>query len=123
MGLASYGEDEVLRNLKAGKVDTILLSEALDVSRIEITYSNCGYSEIKKVEEQELEIFLSKLGIEKCPKCGSQAYSVTSETSYLDEILKIAASVNANIEMISAKSEEGVMLIRGFGGIAAILKD
>ena len=121
-GLASYGEDEVLKNLRANKVSTLLLSDALDVSKIEVMCSNCGFKEIRKVPEEGLDVFYTKLAMERCPKCGFQPLSISNETSYLDEITKIAESTNAKVEIISSRTEEGTMLLKGFGGLAAILK-
>ncbi|MEM2841820.1 MAG: peptide chain release factor aRF-1 [Thermoproteota archaeon] len=121
-GLASYGEDEVIKNLKAGKVNLLLISEALDITKVRIVCSNCDFSEVRKVADEELELFYSKLKSEKCPKCGIESLSAEGESNYLDELTKLADSANAKVELISSKTEEGTMLLKGFGGLAAILK-
>jgi len=121
-GLASYGEDEVVKNLKSGKVNLLLVSEALDINKVRVVCSNCGFSEVRKVVDEELELFYSKLKSEKCPKCNVESLSAESESNYLDELTKLADSANAKVELISSKTEEGTMLLKGFGGLAAILK-
>lgn len=121
-GLASYGEEEVVRNLKSGKVNLLLISEALDITKVKVICSNCGFYEVRKVADEELELFYSKLKSEKCPRCGVEALSSEGESNYLDELTKLADAANAKVELISSKTEEGTMLLKGFGGLAAILK-
>lgn len=121
-GLASYGEEEVIKNLKTGKVDTLLISESLDLTKAEVVCGNCGFSETRKVVDEDAELFYTRLRSEKCPKCGVESLSVKEESNYLDELTKLADSAGAKVELISSKTEEGTMLLKGFGGLAALLK-
>jgi len=100
-GLASYGEEEVIRNLKSGKVNLLLISEVLDVTKVKVICSNCGFYEVRKVADEELELFYSKLKGEKCPRCNVEALSSEGESNYLDELTKLADAANAKVELIS----------------------
>jgi peptide chain release factor subunit 1 len=65
-GLASYGEEQVRKNLLMGSVDTLLLSDELRKLRLSLKCSNCDY--------EEKRTFTKKPGEEEyqpgnCPKC------------------------------------------------------
>lgn len=121
-GLAVYGEEQVKQALKAHKVSTLLISEDIRDLRIGIECSSCGYYFEVNKKEEEVEIFLTQIKNEKCPKCGSQSLSGAIVGSVLEEFLSLAENSGAEVEFISSKSEEGRMLLQGFGGVAAILK-
>jgi peptide chain release factor subunit 1 len=40
----------------------------------------------------------------------------------VDELFELADSMGTKVELISADSEEGDMLLKAFGGIAALLR-
>ena len=44
------------------------------------------------------------------------------EQDLIDDFFEIADSFNTKVEIISEESEEGEMLMKAFGGIAAILR-
>lgn len=113
-GLASYGEDEVRRNLLIGAVDTLLLSEALKLKRVTMTCPQCGWKkEITPRKKEDLNI--------KCEKCNEQMKEEKS-VDLVDTFVDMAEEVGSNVELISTETEEGMQLYRAFGGIAAILR-
>jgi peptide chain release factor subunit 1 len=57
-----------------------------------------------------------------CPKCGNLTLEVTEEKDLIEELAEIAESAGSNVEIISPETEEGQMLLKSFGGIAAILR-
>ncbi|MFA5314089.1 MAG: peptide chain release factor aRF-1 [Methanomassiliicoccales archaeon] len=111
--LATYGEDEVRHVLTVGQVDTLLLSEGLRKRRLGLKCSSCGF---------EGSITVPKTpDVVRCPKC-DQVAEVVSDIDIVDELFELAASMGSKVELISTESEEGDMLLKAFGGIAAILR-
>jgi len=112
-GLAAYGEDQVRRALEVGAVDTLLISEGLRKFRLEIRCPNCGHKETRTVADEST--------LPKCPNCGHE-FVVDSKTDIVDAFSTLADRTNAKVELISADSDEGELLMKAFGGIAAILR-
>jgi peptide chain release factor subunit 1 len=111
--LATYGEDEVRHALQVGQVDSLLVSEGLRKRRIGLKCPSCGF---------EGKISLSKTpDVAHCPKC-EQVAEIVSDVDLVDELFEIADSMGSKVELISIESEEGDMLLKAFGGIAAILR-
>ena len=121
-GLATYGEREVRRALEVGIVDTLLLSETLNISRVTVSCSSCGYTYHEIMESSEVLRFTQSLAGKPCPKCGTPTLSVTEEKDLIEELAEIAEKSGSNVEIISPETEEGQMLLKSFGGIAAILR-
>lgn len=121
-GLAIYGETEVKQALQAHKVSRLLISEDLNKLRIAVECSSCGYSYEVVKKEEEIEIFLSQIKSETCPKCKAATLNGSIVGSVLEEFLELAEKAGTDVDFVSSKSEEGRMLLQGFGGVAAILK-
>ncbi len=117
-GLASYGEEQVRKNLQMGSVDMLLLSDELRKIRLTIKCTNCDFEEkktiIKKPGEEEYQPG-------NCSKCGS-GLRIQESVDIVDELSTLADQVGAKIVFISNGFEEGNQLLTAFGGIAAILR-
>src|SRR2546426_2858409 len=112
-GLAAYGEDQVRRALELGAVDTLLISEGLRKSRLRLRCANGDWEGEKTVaEDGELPI---------CPKDGGTLV-VVENRDLIEDLTSIAGGMGTTVELISKDSEEGQLLLRAFGGIAAILR-
>jgi peptide chain release factor subunit 1 len=48
--------------------------------------------------------------------------TIESTQNLLDEFIEMAEKASANLEVISTETDEGIMLLESFGGIAAILR-
>jgi len=112
-GLAIYGLREVAQALKAGSVETLIVSESFDWENVSFQCSKCNYRETRLMRRHE------SLSL-KCAKCGANA-NVTEEKSILDDLLKLAESSNSSIEHVSVDTPKGEQL-KELGGIAAILR-
>ncbi|OWT32365.1 peptide chain release factor 1 [Methanobrevibacter sp. 87.7] len=113
-GLASYGEDEVRRNLQIGAVDTLLLSEGLKLKRVTMKCPQCGWTKnITPRKKDDLDF--------NCEKCNEHMKEDKS-VDLVDTFVEMAEEVGSNVELISTETEEGMQLYRAFGGIAAILR-
>jgi peptide chain release factor subunit 1 len=121
-GKITYGEEEVRRALESGAVSTLLLSEGLDMSRVTVKCSACGYQEQHTVKNQVLMSFEQNLTGKPCPRCNAPALSVVDKEDLIDDFARLAEYTNADVEIISTETEEGQMLKNSFGGVAAILR-
>jgi peptide chain release factor subunit 1 len=121
-GMITYGEAEVRRALEAGAVRTLLISEAVDLLRVTVKCSACGYQEQHTVKTQMLTGFEQGLTGKPCPKCQAPSLAMVEKQDIVDDLAQIAEYSNTNVEIISGETEEGQMLKNAFGGIAAVLR-
>jgi len=121
-GMATYGEEEVRKALEAGAVRTLLISEGLDILRVTIKCNSCGYEEQKTMKSSMLTSLEQELSGKPCPKCQSPALNIIETQELIENFAQLAEYSNADVEMISVETEEGQMLKKSFGGIAAILR-
>jgi len=114
-GLASYGEADVRKNLEMGAVEVLLLSEGVGIKRETCQCPACAYVEGKTLKKGE------EVTGEQCPKCG-EIMKVTETKDIIDEFVDMAEEVGSDVEIVSTETEEGMQLLRAFGGIAAVLR-
>ncbi|MHA1786010.1 MAG: peptide chain release factor aRF-1 [Candidatus Helarchaeota archaeon] len=121
-GLATYGEKEVRDALERSAVDTLLLSENIDILRVFIKCTNCDYKEEKTIHENDLDALTKEVSQRTCPKCSSQLMQVDNVVDLIEELGDLASQTGARVEVISIDSEEGSQLWHAFRGIGAILR-
>ena len=121
-GLATYGEMEVIQALRSNNVRTLLISEGVRRAFLRLRCKDCGQTESRIVDLDGLEEFEGKLGEESCLKCGNPSYDVEEKVDLIEYLVKLSETTDATVEIISQETEEGEMLLRSFGGLAAILK-
>ncbi|RLI43758.1 peptide chain release factor 1 [Candidatus Bathyarchaeota archaeon] len=121
-GLATYGESEVKRCLEEGAVKTLLLSEALNMVRATVKCTSCEYVKQETMKAEETIKFQQDISEQTCPKCKAPALQLTEVKDVIDELAELAEQVGTDVEIISIETEEGQMLKKSFGGIAAILR-
>jgi peptide chain release factor subunit 1 len=121
-GMEAYGESEVRRYLRDGLVDTLLLTEKLDLSDVKVACKNCDYTEQKLLDPRDLPKLEKETSQTQCPKCLNQTLAIEEKKDLLDELVDDAERAGAKVEVISTDTDEGVMLKESFGGIAAILR-
>lgn len=114
-GLASYGEKEVRQNLQMGAVEILLLSEDLNSKRISYECSVCGHTSqyTSKNSESESE--------QTCNSCNEKMKVVESK-DVIDDFVEMSEEVGSEVEIVSTETEEGMQLLRAFGGIGAVLR-
>ncbi|MCI4358142.1 MAG: peptide chain release factor aRF-1 [Thermoplasmata archaeon] len=118
VGLAAYGERDVLRALEAGAVAILILSEGLRRRVVTVSCSNCG----QRFDRVLADDAVDTIAKEPCPNCHATALGVVATADYVESLYQRAASSGATVRMVSAESEEGEMLSKAFGGVAAILR-
>ena len=121
-GLITYGEAEVRRLMMTGAVRMVLLSEELDLLRVTVKCSACGYQEEHTVKSKDLAAFEQGLTGKPCSGCKAPSMTIVDKKDLVDDIADLAQLTNTEVEVISAETEEGQMLKNAFGGIAAMLR-
>jgi len=112
-GLAAYGEAQVKNALQIGAVDTLIISEEMKRIKADWKCPKCGF-------EKEI-IYTTTPDELKCEKCGEEM-DLAEEIDLVKELFKQAESVSTKVELISGDSEEGELLLKAFGGLAAVLR-
>ena len=112
-GMSMYGEEQVKNALLIGAVDTLILSEDLRRVRLKLTCPSCGAKKEAMAKDSTEDI--------KCDKC-SAIMKVDEVDDLVGELHKMADANNTKVEFVSGESEEGQMLLKAFGGLAAILR-
>jgi peptide chain release factor subunit 1 len=121
-GMITYGEAEVRRLLQMGAVRLLLFSEGVELARVTVKCSACGYQEQKTVKNSEAKTFEQSLTGTPCPQCQAPSLAIVEKTDIIDDLAQIAETSSTDIEVISIATEEGQMLKNAFGGIAAMLR-
>jgi len=121
-GLITYGESEVRRLLQSGAVRSLLMSEELDLVRVTVKCSACGYEEQYTVKSKDLADFEKGLVGKPCASCKAPSMLIVDKRDIVDDLADLAEVSNTDVEIISGETEEGQMLKNAFGGIAAILR-
>lgn len=121
-GMVTYGLEDVQKALNMGAVDTLILSEKLDIHKVRLECSNCGYIENRTAREHEISEIENFVQQENCPKCNSNTFNVIDNISMIEELGSIANTMGTEVDIISSETEEGEMLYSTFGGIVAILR-
>ena len=121
-GLATYGEDEVRKYLNNGIVDIILLSEDLENVRVTVKCGSCDYIKEETMKMHQVAEFEQKTNGSACPKCSVPTLAVEETKEIIDELAETAELAGTTVEVLSGETEEGQMLKKSFGGVAAILR-
>jgi len=112
-GLSAYGEAQVRHGLDAGAVEVLLVSEALRKRRVDLECPQCGKKASVTLEGGE------DAGV--CPD-SDVPYDIVREEDIVEELYRRAEGTSTRVEMVSRDSDEGELLLRAFGGLAAILR-
>jgi peptide chain release factor subunit 1 len=121
-GMITYGEAEVRRLLQSGAVQTLLMSEDLDLIRVTVKCSACNFEEQHTIKIKEIADFDKGLVGKPCSSCKAPSMTIVDKKDVVDDLAELAELSNTDVEVISGETEEGQMLKNAFGGIAAILR-
>ncbi|HHD15820.1 MAG TPA: peptide chain release factor 1 [Euryarchaeota archaeon] len=113
-GLSAYGEAEVKAALEAGAVEILLVSEEMRMMHRVFECPSCG-------KRYEIDQKRTDEPIFSCPDDQNLCQFV-EEKDMVEELGRICEMYSTTLELISSDSSEGQMLLKAFGGIAAILR-
>jgi peptide chain release factor subunit 1 len=117
-GLAAYGERDVNHALDLGAVDTLLISEGLRQQRVTFRCTSCQHEFVRTLPDSEIDKVLDA----PCPNCGQRNLTEGGSEDFVEELFRRAAESSGSARLVSTESEEGEMLQKAFGGIAALLR-
>ena len=117
-GLAAYGPMDVNHALEIGAVQTLLISEGLRQQRVVFRCTACGHEFTRTLPDKEVDAVLDA----PCPQCRQRTVTETSKEDFVESLFRRAAESGAEARLVSTESEEGEMLQKAFGGIAALLR-
>ena len=118
-GLGTYGEQEIFQALKGQNIQLLLISENVRRIVFRLKCKACGHVENKVVENDKADDFEYNLSQFKCLKCGGDV-EVLEKKDLIEMLIEMAETSNVRTELISGNTEEGEMLLRSFGGLAAV---
>jgi len=118
--LAVYGIKEIEAGLSNSSIETILVSEDIDLIFLKSQCKNCSKEESRLVSRDKYIETKQNLVTNSCSECGNQEQEIV-EKDFIEYIADISVDSGAKVEVISSTTEEGRML-KSFGGVAAILR-
>ena len=119
-GLGVYGLDDIIDYLKNNVVDTIIITNNIELCRIEIKCKRCSHIDDKIVEQPALIKTKTEFQNSSCSSCKSKDI-IISDQDIVDYLALLAAKTGTKIEVISGVTEYGSMLV-SLGKIGAILR-
>jgi peptide chain release factor subunit 1 len=119
-GLAVYGLPRVIEALQKASTDVVLVSDDLDMVRIDATCKKCGTTKAQTVTASKKIQERQEMGATPCTKCGATDYEF-AERDLVDVLEEMAFQGGAKVEVISSGTEEGSMF-KTFGGVGAVLR-
>ena len=119
-GLGSYGLKEVIEMLKKNIAGTVIISDDINMSRIEKTCKRCSNIEEELIEQGKRIARKTEMKNEPCGECKTMDSEITDQ-DLIDYVALIASKTGTKVEVVSGKTEYGVML-GSLGKIASILR-
>ena len=119
-GLAAYGLKEIINLLKNNVVSQIIITNDIDLHRIEIKCKRCNNITEEIVERIQVIPKKTELLNLPCPNCKSKDSEAATQ-DIIDYFALIATKTGTKIEVVSGKAEHGMML-SSIGKIGAILR-
>ena len=119
-GLGSYGLKEVIEMLKNNIAGMIIISDDINMSRIEKICNRCSNVEEELIEQGKRILKKTEMKSKPCLECKTMDSEITDQ-DLIDYIALNASKTGTKVEVVSGKTEHGVML-GSLGNIAAILR-
>ena len=119
-GLGIYGINDVIKSLRNGIVDLVIVTDDITVTVIETRCRKCNNRNIEIVERPRLLTARQDLLSSSCKNCGNPDQEM-KETDIVEYLEELTTSTGAVLEVISGKSEEGAQ-VASLGRVGAILR-
>ncbi len=118
-GLAIYGLELILKSLKKGEVEVVLVTDNTEIVENSATCRRCGRSKMMIADKRNVEV-MQKMKSTPCLSCGAAEYEM-EEKDIVDVLEDAASQTDASVEVISVESQEKAKLM-ALGGFGAILR-
>ena len=106
--------------LRNNIAEMVIISDDINMSRIEKKCKRCDHVEEELVEQGKRIARKTEMKSQGCSECKTMDSELTDQ-DLIDFIALIASQTGTKVEVISGKTEHGVML-GSLGNIAAILR-
>ncbi|PVU96178.1 hypothetical protein BB561_001347 [Smittium simulii] len=115
-GKTVYGVEDTLKALEMGAIETLIVWENLDISRLSLKIANGDiiFKNLTKEQELNKDNLLD-------PETNTEA-EIVNRKPLLEWIAETYKDYGASLEFITNRSTEGSQFVRGFGGIGGILR-
>ena len=119
-GLGVYGLADIIGYLKNNVVDMVIVTDNIELGRIEVKCNKCSHIDDKIVEQRILIKTKTELQNSSCSSCKSKDIIVTDQ-DVVDYLALLAAKTGTRLEVVSGVAEYGTMLA-SLGKIGAVLR-
>lgn len=122
-GKAIYGLEPINQAFNSSAIEILLFSEGVEKLQVKIKCSKCNKKFTESVTPIDFEELRVKLNTTTCPNCKKEkSLVVISKNDLIEDFEQQAMDTGAEIEVIGLGHEDGQMLFKTFGGLAAILR-
>lgn len=119
-GKGSYGLQEVIEFLKNNVVETLIITDNTNLSRVEGKCKRCQHLQEDIVERPQVIPKKTEYSSNPCPGCNAMEVEV-NEQDIVDYLELLASKTGSKLEVVSGSAEHGNMLA-SLGKIGAILR-
>jgi len=116
-GKYCFGIKETMQGLEAGAVETLIIWEGFQMTRLIIRNPHTDVSEIKFLTTDELK----DPRLYKCQETNVELVK-DEEDAFLDWIVQNYKTFGTKLEFITDRSQEGNQFVKGFGGIGGLMR-
>jgi peptide chain release factor subunit 1 len=119
-GLGIYGIVDVVKSLKSGAVDMVIVTDDIAYVKLDVKCKRCGTTQEKFVERHNLQRIKQEILSKPCPSCNAIDFE-SYETDIVDYLEELVTQSGSKLEIISGKTEEGAQLA-SIGKVGAVLR-
>jgi peptide chain release factor subunit 1 len=119
-GLGIYGIFDVIKALKNGIADLVIVTDDIDYVKIDVKCKRCGNIQEQFLDRSRLILARQEILSKPCPSCGSVDFEIV-ERDIVDYLEEMTVMTGSKLEIISGKTEEGAQLA-SLGKIGALLR-
>jgi len=119
-GLGIYGIVDVVKSLKSGAVDMVIVTDDVAYVKLDVKCKRCGTTQEKFIERHNLQRIKQEVFSKPCPSCNAIDFE-SNETDIVDYLEELVTQSGSKLEIISGKTEEGAQLA-SIGKVGAFLR-
>jgi len=119
-GLGIYGIVDVVKSLKNGAVDMVIVTDDVAYVKLDVKCKRCGTTQEKFIERHNLQRMKQEVFSKPCPSCNAIDFE-SNETDIVDYLEELVTQSGSKLEIISGKTEEGAQLA-SIGKVGAFLR-
>lgn len=111
-GLATYGYDRVKKEMLAGNIVRLIISEDVELTEVKYRCSSCG----------QVVTFIEQGNSRRVKHEDGGTLEITGQRDAVEDLIEMADKSGIDVVFVSTGSQQGNQLFLGFRGIAAMLK-